>query len=98
MPNQHIWTDRNQDGRKREVRATKFGGAWRFQAKIAGDLDWTYYDQPLPEDLADIERNPGAKISAATRFNRGRCVNREANPGTETPMNDVAEPVLDARF
>ena len=55
MPSQHIWTDRNQDGRKREVRATKFGGAWRFQAKTAGDLDWTYYDQPLPEDLLTLK-------------------------------------------
>jgi hypothetical protein len=55
MPNQHIWADRNQDGRKREVRATKFGGAWRFQAKIADDLDWTYYDQPLPEDLLTLK-------------------------------------------
>ena len=51
MPSQHIWTDRNEDGRKREVRATKFGGAWRFQAKTAGDLDWTYYERPLLEDL-----------------------------------------------
>jgi hypothetical protein len=51
MPSQHIWTDRNEDGRKREVRATKFGGAWRLQAKIAGDPDWTYYERPLPEDL-----------------------------------------------
>jgi len=55
MPNQHIWADRNQDGRKREVRATKFGGAWRFQTKIADDLDWTYYDQPLPEDLLTLK-------------------------------------------
>ena len=55
MPNQHIWTDRNQDGRKREVRATKFGGAWQFQAKTAGDLDWTYYDHPLPEDLLTLK-------------------------------------------
>ena len=55
MPSQHIWTDRNQDGRKREVRATKFGGAWRLQAKIAGDLDWTYYDRPLPEDLLALK-------------------------------------------
>ena len=52
MPSQHIWTRRIQDGRKREVRATKFGGAWRLQAKMAGELDWTYYDRPLPEDLA----------------------------------------------
>jgi hypothetical protein len=55
MPSQHIWTDRNQDGRKREVRATKFGGAWRLQSKIAGDLDWTYYDCPLPEDLLTLK-------------------------------------------
>jgi hypothetical protein len=55
MPIQHIWTDRNQDGKKREVRATKFGGAWRFQAKMAGDLDWTYYDRPLLEDLLTLK-------------------------------------------
>ena len=55
MPSQHIWKDRNQDGRKREVRATKFGGAWRLQAKMAGDLDWTYYDRPLPEDLLALK-------------------------------------------
>jgi hypothetical protein len=55
MPSQHIWTDRNQGGRKREVRATKFGDAWRFQAKIAGDFDWTYYDRPLLEDLLTLK-------------------------------------------
>lgn len=55
MPSQHIWTDRNEDGKKREVRATKFGGAWRFQAKAAGDLDWTYYERPLPEDLLALK-------------------------------------------
>ena len=47
--------DRNQDGKKREVRATKFGGAWRFQAKTAGDLDWTYYDRPVLEDLLSLK-------------------------------------------
>ena len=55
MPNQHIWSDRIEDGRKREVRATKFGGTWRLQAKIAGDLDWTYYDRPLLEDLLTLK-------------------------------------------
>jgi hypothetical protein len=55
MRNQHIWTDRNQEGRKREVRATKFGGAWRFQAKVTDDLDWTYYDRPLLEDLLALK-------------------------------------------
>jgi hypothetical protein len=55
MPSQHIWTDRNQEGRKREVRATKFGGAWRLQAKTAGELDWTYYERPLLEDLVALK-------------------------------------------
>ena len=55
MPSQHIWTDRSEDGRKREVRATKFGGAWRLQAKTAGDLDWTYYERPLLEDLLTLK-------------------------------------------
>jgi len=55
MPSQHIWRDRNEDGRKREVRATKFGGAWRLQAKTAGDLDWTYYECPLLEDLLALK-------------------------------------------
>jgi hypothetical protein len=55
MPSQHIWTDRSPDGKRREVRATKFGGAWRFQAKTAGDLDWTYYERPLLEDLLALK-------------------------------------------
>ena len=61
MPSQHMWTDRNQDGRKRKVRARKFGGAWRFQAKAAGDLDWTYYDRPLLEDLLTLKEILGRK-------------------------------------
>ena len=55
MPSQHIWTHRNQDATKREVRATKFGGAWRFQAKTAEDLEWTYYERPLLEDLIALK-------------------------------------------
>jgi hypothetical protein len=51
MRSQHIWTEKDGEGRKREVRATKFGGAWRLQAKRAEEERWTYYDQPLLEDL-----------------------------------------------
>jgi hypothetical protein len=51
MRSQHIWTERDEQGSKREVRATKFGGTWRLQAKTAGELDWTYYERPLLEDL-----------------------------------------------
>ena len=55
MPSQHIWTERDEEGRKREVRATKFGGKWRLQAKTAGESDWTYYDHPLVEDLVKLK-------------------------------------------
>jgi len=55
MRSQHIWTDKDQEGKKREVRATKFGGAWRLQARVAGDPSWTYYDQPLLEDLLALK-------------------------------------------
>jgi hypothetical protein len=46
MPRQHIWMEKNPEGRKREIRATKFGRTWRFQARSAGDAGWTYYDAP----------------------------------------------------
>ena len=55
MPSQHIWTERDEEGRKREVRATKFGRAWRLQSKTAGELEWTYYDRPLLEDLLALK-------------------------------------------
>jgi hypothetical protein len=37
------------------VRATKFGGVWRLQAKTAGDLEWTYYEHPLLDDLLALK-------------------------------------------
>ena len=55
MPSQHIWTEKDQDGRKREVRATKFGGVWRLQAKSTDDIGWTYYDVPLLDDLLALK-------------------------------------------
>ena len=55
MRSQHIWTERDAQGSKREVRATRFGGIWRLQAKTVGDLDWTYYERPLLEDLLALK-------------------------------------------
>jgi hypothetical protein len=55
MRSQHIWTEKDAEGRKREVRVTKFGGAWRFQAKRSGDIEWTYYERPLLEDLLALK-------------------------------------------
>ena len=55
MRSQHIWTNRDEHGSKREVRATRFGGKWRLQAKTAGDVDWTYYERPLLDDLLALK-------------------------------------------
>ena len=55
MRSQHIWTQRDGHGSKREVRATRFGGTWRLQAKTASDLDWTYYERPMLEDLLALK-------------------------------------------
>ena len=53
MRSQHIWTEKDEEGRKREVRVTKFGGVWKFQAKVQGEDRWTYYERPLLEDLRE---------------------------------------------
>ncbi len=55
MPSQHIWTEKDRHGKKREVRATKFGGMWRFQSKVSGQTEWIYYDSPLLEDLLSLK-------------------------------------------
>jgi hypothetical protein len=55
MRSQHIWTQKDEQGTKREVRATRFGGVWRVQAKTTDDLDWTYYKRPLLEDLLALK-------------------------------------------
>ena len=55
MRSQHIWTEKDDEGRKREVRATKFGGQWRLQAKIADETEWTYYDRPELHDLLTLK-------------------------------------------
>lgn len=54
MRSQHIWKEKDAEGRKREVRVTKFGGEWRFQAKFLDELEWTYYDRPLHEDMTAL--------------------------------------------
>jgi hypothetical protein len=55
MPSQHIWTEKDEEGRKREVRATKFGGQWKLQAKRSDESDWTYYDPPLLDDVLKLK-------------------------------------------
>jgi hypothetical protein len=55
MRSQHIWKEKDAEGRKREVRATKFGGVWRLQAKHTDESEWTYYERPLLDDLLALK-------------------------------------------
>ena len=55
MRSQHIWKEKDAEGRKREIRVTKFGGVWRFQAKYADESEWTYYERPLLDDLQTLK-------------------------------------------
>lgn len=54
MHNRHAWTQKLEDGGRREVRAIKQGGSWRFQDKRANQERWTYYDEPLLDDLVEF--------------------------------------------
>lgn len=54
MRNTHAWKTTAADGEKREVRAEKFGKRWRLQAKLKSDERWTYYEDPLLEDLIEL--------------------------------------------
>jgi hypothetical protein len=61
MPSQHIWTEKDEEGRKREVRATKFGGNWRLQSKTSDEDQWTYHEPPLLDDLLKLKEIIGRK-------------------------------------
>ena len=54
MHNRHAWTQKLEDGCKREVPVVKQGRSWRFQAKRADQERWTYYDEPLLADLTEF--------------------------------------------
>ena len=54
MRNEHTWKETTAEGDRREVRASKFGGKWRIQARLKGEESWTYYDQPRIEDLREL--------------------------------------------
>jgi hypothetical protein len=55
MPRQHVWTERTDDGVKREVRATWFGRNWRLQSKRSDEEHWTYHERPPREDLVTLK-------------------------------------------
>jgi hypothetical protein len=56
MHNRHAWMEKNEEGRKREVRVVKSGGTWRFQSKSSDEMSWTYYDEPPLDDLEQFHQ------------------------------------------
>jgi hypothetical protein len=90
MRNQHVWHTTTKEGDKREVRAEKFGGNWRIQAKCKNDTNWIYYDSPLIEDLLALhdvlfrkyqrKRLPYEDVAAVEKMIRDR--------GGEIPPNE----------
>ncbi len=54
MRNEHTWKQTTPEGERREIRASKFGGAWRLQSKLKGEEAWTYHDKPDIEDLREL--------------------------------------------
>ncbi len=54
MRNVHVWKTTTEEGEKREVRAERFAGQWRFQSKLKSEDSWTYFDVPTLEDLAEL--------------------------------------------
>ena len=54
MRSQHVWKEKDEDGRKREVRVTKFGGEWKFQSQYLDNPGWTYHDRPLHADVITL--------------------------------------------
>jgi hypothetical protein len=54
MHNKHAWTERADDGVKREIRVVKNGGEWRFQSKRADEENWVYYEEPGIADLVEF--------------------------------------------
>ncbi|MBE2179836.1 MAG: hypothetical protein IAE97_05140 [Chthoniobacterales bacterium] len=54
MRNRHAWTERDEEGVKREVEAHKELGRWRLRFKGAGDEHWTPLDPPSRESLETL--------------------------------------------
>jgi hypothetical protein len=54
MRSQHVWKEKDGEGRKREVRVTKFGGHWKFQSQYLDNPGWTYHEPPLHADVVTL--------------------------------------------
>ncbi len=49
----HVWKEKTPEG-QREIRAVKFGKAFRLQSKLRGQDHWTYHEVPALTDLTEL--------------------------------------------
>ena len=73
---------------KREIRVIKSDGSWRFQAKRADEGRWSYYDEPLLEDLEEFREILFRKVSTAARRLR-RCSMGRAGVGAAAQIGEA---------
>ena len=97
MRNVHVWKSVDENGEKREARAERFGGKWRFQAKRRSEATWTYYDTPSVEDLESLrdilwrkyqrKRLPWDDVASLDRMleERRPAVPPDSEPGKDGP-------------
>ena len=92
MRNVHVWKTVTEDREKREVRAERFGGKWRFQSKLKSDV-------PTLEDLEELrdilwrkyqrKRLPHDDVvSIDAIIAERRLLEPEALPESSTPEDD----------
>ena len=80
MRSQHIWKEKDADGRKREVRVTKFGGVWRFQAKYASKITGVHFNamaSPRQVPPRRSRRLNHKKTESHVSASSGRLASRE---------------------
>ncbi len=53
--NLHVWKNRTEDGRKRQIKAQLFGRKWTVTSRCEDEEEWTTHTPPLLDDLEYLE-------------------------------------------
>ncbi len=88
MQNEHEWNEPTPEGKKRIVRASKFGRQWKFQSKLRGQPLWTIHDPPIEDDVASL-------LDVLQRKYHRRRVSYEDVRQIDDMLNDMRKPVLE---
>ena len=99
MRNVHVWKTTSSEGEKREVRAERFGGRWKFQSKVPSEAQWSYYEVPPIDELETLrdivwrkyqrKRLPWDDVASLDRM----LEERRSSLGLNSPEAETEEPV-----